>query len=350
MRFFSWQALSIGIAFVGLAASIAIGLGILDRQARQLSFRFLSVDELTLAPTVEGLKGTFTYQGADVAHLWKVDSRITNTGDTTVVGDGAQTGLLRPELIAEFPESFNVVNAQITRSDIGPVELMFTGSKLSLIFEQWRKSESVEVILFVTSSSPAAVQDLILSFPGRQLIDGEILFIPLAEIADPQRSYLEKLPRPVVVLARVAGLTFSILLAIIFVAGAATLIGGYLSWVRWRKYEPRFRDELREYIQGKGGVSAKARTWYAGHINELVRHASTLSDSDSASSIRFVAAIEDQDAPSGWDFREFFDSFEFEPEPVSIPANSFLANAIGSLAFSVAALAILLAAAAFWPL
>ena len=138
---------------VGLIIAAA-GLYIqLRPQVTEMHIEFLSAEELTLAPTLSGLVGSYTYLGTEVEHLWRIQSIWTNSGDTTLIGSGPSANILGEGIILPFPAGTRILDVQVDVDE--PVVTLSTvdSNKIQASFAQWRSSEILTADFLVSADA-----------------------------------------------------------------------------------------------------------------------------------------------------------------------------------------------------
>lgn len=246
-RIFSDQRVTAILTAVSIVVASAFGLIMLQSPTTELTAQVLSGDELTLSPKVSGLVGHYTYDGKDVEHLWKMRVNFVNTGDRTLVGMGPSCNVLYEELQFEFPPETRVLKTEIELDRVGTTVTIYEENKVKIEFEQWRKGENLIGSFFVASDVPDGHVPLPTA-AARQVIDGGVYVQNLLEQEEPpSTTYLDTLPRPVMLIIILITLAFSAIM--IFLGGVLLFaVPQYIRWVQWKA---RYFEEFEEYIMNK---------------------------------------------------------------------------------------------------
>ncbi|HEX8634157.1 MAG TPA: hypothetical protein VF703_08415 [Pyrinomonadaceae bacterium] len=180
------------LALISLIVAITFGVLQFRPKTREITCS-VSSTELTSVSQVPGLSSAFTYQGINVAHLWKIDMYLVNSGNETLIGAGHHTSLLRDGLQFNFPESTKILNSEIYGSDFAAKAESVSPNTFLIKFEQWRSGEQIGISLYATSemnqSSP-----LIPYLETRDVVDGNVIIRSVGTATNESISGVNKLP------------------------------------------------------------------------------------------------------------------------------------------------------------
>ncbi|MBT7190237.1 MAG: hypothetical protein HN916_08595 [Anaerolineae bacterium] len=245
----SWKLFERVGVIIALVASLATVVGLLLQvrsEKRMIEMQIVSADQLTRLPSVNGLDGEFTYNGIPVTDLWRLKIQFVNSGDETLIGEGASSSLITDVIPVIFPPTVNILNASseadsfysLTQSDKNIIEISFS---------QWRPTESFETIVYISSN------EVLDSFPvptvkKRPIINGNIKIIDftIQNETQPQPA-INHIPPPFAFIGKVLGG----LLASLIGAGSLgfLIIAAPISYARAKLWKYKYMDDFKEYLK-----------------------------------------------------------------------------------------------------
>lgn len=165
-----------------IAAVTAIATFIISIKAPKLEaeMRVLEIDELTSLPEVEGLDSSFVYRGVSVDNLWRLNTRLINTGNATIIGTGSKKSL-HEDVKITFPKDIQILDFVITDSSFNHKLEQLSENTIQLSFIQWRKGEIIDIVFYLSSESDLENTPLP-KIHKRPIIDGDIWVKNYAEI------------------------------------------------------------------------------------------------------------------------------------------------------------------------
>lgn len=254
----------LGLIFAVVASlSTVVGLAIQMRsENRSVEIQVASADHLTELPSVGGLEGDFTYNGVPVTDLWRLRLILSNSGNTSLVGEGSNSMLLADDIEIALPEDSTLLDVSPATGEF--YDLIQTAeNRLSLRFTQWRPGEEFHVVAHLATDPPVDTPPLP-SVPGRPIIDGEVLMTDRASAGShTPRRVIDYLPAPVALTGKILGgvLVAPIGIAALILSAAAPI--SYLKSIAWkilhRKALAAHLDSLE--IEGKEREELRKRPW-----------------------------------------------------------------------------------------
>jgi hypothetical protein len=233
-----WNRFTQLAAVLGLLASIAAVISVafqLRSESRVIELQFVSADQLTSLPNVDGLKGEFFYRDVNVTDLWRLKIRFVNNGDVTLIGEGRASSLLQGSIPIQFPSDIFILDTSEKSGEFYVINQK-SPNQIELTFSQWRPKEEFETILYVTSST-VLKSPPIPTVPGRPIIDGDVIVHALSEktVSD-SKPLLDKLPNPIALIGRVLGIIFALFIfGIVFYIAIYLFPTEYIKAVSWKR-------------------------------------------------------------------------------------------------------------------
>lgn len=233
---------------IALVASLATVIGLLLQirsEKRFIELQIVSADQLTRLPSVNGLNGQFTYNNIPVTDLWRLRIQFINSGDATLIGEGAASSLMTRTIPISFPSSVTILNAS---SETGSFyNLTQSGpNTIEIGFSQWRPGEAFETIIYLSSKSVLTSPPMP-TVATRPIIGGDIRMVDLTakNVRQPQAA-IDYLPPPLALVGKILGgmigLTFG-LVAFIWLVIVSPI--GYVRAQVWKiKYSDAFQKHL----------------------------------------------------------------------------------------------------------
>ncbi|HNE06499.1 MAG TPA: hypothetical protein PLT08_18365 [Anaerolineales bacterium] len=207
-----WNTVTQLATFLGLIASIAAVISVIVQvksESRLLEIQIVSADQLTSLPNVDGLKGEFSYKDVSVSDLWRLKLQIVNSGDVTLIGEGQTSSLLHGSIPIQFPSGVVILDVSEKVGEFYVINQK-TPDQIEITFSQWRPKEALETVIYITSdtvlkSAPTP------TISGRPIIDGNIIVLePSSQGNLGQQPFLDKLPSPLPITARILGVIFTV--------------------------------------------------------------------------------------------------------------------------------------------
>jgi len=159
------------IAGVVLAFLSFVGLCITLYENRNkptiLEIKTISEIELTRPLNVEHLSSSYLYDSIPVEHLWQSSFVITNTGETTLYGEGFEEKNIKGKsLLIHLKNCDNLLSIESVE---GNTDVFLLNG--SLYFSQWRPNEYVEIK--VLADGPRAPE---LQVNERDIKEGNVIY------------------------------------------------------------------------------------------------------------------------------------------------------------------------------
>lgn len=247
--FFTWQRVQRIAVPLGVIASLATVLTLwIQIQSRTpgAEVQVLSVERLTTPLDVEGLVGTYSYNGQPVRDVWKLRLRFLNTGDATLVTEGPRQNVMPGSLSLAFPAGSRVLQHSL-ENETFPSSLSVGVDRLFLHFSQWRIGEEATYSVYLGHDQ--LVDEAPLPRPiGREIIDGDLIVrsLPTGGAAQP-RTQLDGLPRPVPTIGRSIGIALAGIAAVTFFV--MFLVVAPLEVLRLQIWRRRHGGAFEKYLE-----------------------------------------------------------------------------------------------------
>ena len=228
----------------------AITLALRFRQARpEVEASVVSAEMLPLPPSasVPDLTIAVTLHGQPVERLWILRIKLANTGDVTILAQGPRQNTIEHEMIFGFPNGFTILDVKKEKSTFA-CEVQNINSQLCFNFDQWRKGESSELLVILSTKKDNDERPNILTV-RRDLIDGDVVTkdVSLAPLKT-RKPLLDYLPSSIAKASRyfvlVPLLFFSIIVAIFSCLKDLFAFAAYRRW--WSVYGDEFRAKIQE--------------------------------------------------------------------------------------------------------
>jgi hypothetical protein len=160
------SAIAVAIAAISIFSQF-------NHRKPQITCEVLSSEQLAPLNTDELLEAKYIFEDKPVSYLWKIRTRLENTGRKTIVGEGQGSMLLHNHLSLDMPEGLSLIRVTKEHSDL-PIVSSNLSNSVQLSFSQWREGESA-LLSFYLSSTNSFPGDVLPNSAGRELIDGEIV-------------------------------------------------------------------------------------------------------------------------------------------------------------------------------
>jgi len=196
-----------GMVAVGASIATIITLALQVRTLKPgAELQILATERLTTLPSAPGLVSEYRYQGRVIADLWRINFRVVNVGDVTLLTDGPKANVLQGGILFSFPNNIRILQQDSIRSDFPhTLSVDSTRRNIELRFSQWRANESAIYSLYVEGFQRLNQPPLPIA-PERRVVDGDISIVRFSGFAPRERkSLLYRLPAPVSLAGRIMG-------------------------------------------------------------------------------------------------------------------------------------------------
>jgi hypothetical protein len=257
-------------AIAGVAGLVAVAIAVLQLLQMRPPQRVItclvpSSSELTAVARSPDLSAAFTFRGKNVEHLWKVTLDCTNTGDSTIVGEGQGKNILQDSILLSFPENTSILASEVDSkdpTDLPVIPSVIPPNTVSLTFSQWRKNERVVLSYYV--ETPANVPRVTPRSTRRDILDGFVSVSEVRgtdEVANDTRWISPRLPPNLRALVDGVGRSFAAVLGALVLLISVFVTVESVQYFLWRRSnQSKFREFLGTLPESK--ISASDRQKY----------------------------------------------------------------------------------------
>lgn len=155
-------------------------------KSTMLEIKTINEIELTRPLNVERLSSIYWYDSIPVEHLWQSSYVITNTGETTLYGEGFENKNIKGEALPlQLKNCDNLLSIEKVEGNTDAVL-----QNMSLYFSQWRPNEFIE--LRIITDGPKAPELLI---NERDIMEGEVIYTQYSPEEKPVvKRWIDHLP------------------------------------------------------------------------------------------------------------------------------------------------------------
>jgi len=125
--------------------------------------------ELTQFPEHPSLVGSFSFDGEPVKHLYRIRIQLMNTGNSTILGEGAHKMIVGETLPIYFPEGSTILDLNCNDPSGLTQGVSYDGGTLLVAFKQWRPQESLSLRVYV--SNPLNPSDMLMPYVDEREIE-----------------------------------------------------------------------------------------------------------------------------------------------------------------------------------
>lgn len=175
----------------------------------KLQAAVVNVEHVSSRTEIPDVRISLAFKDQSVSDLWLCRVRLQNTGGTTLYSTGSRPNTQSPVVIS-VPEEYEIL--KIEEKGIDPKDSGFEAHitqkkddkgildkhQLEVIFEQWRKGEAIEAVLYLAGSGEHLDRPKLIP-KGRPILDGDVVPVDLSSAAAPEvkwRSGLDILAGP----------------------------------------------------------------------------------------------------------------------------------------------------------
>jgi hypothetical protein len=197
------------VAFLGAVFPIIQGFRDYRPPVPKLQAAVVNVEHVSARTEIPGVKISLAFKDQSVPDLWLCRVRLQNVGGITLSTTGSKPNTQNPILIA-VPQNYEIL--QIEPKGIDPKDSGFEAQirqsqdskgvadkhQFEVIFEQWRKGEAIEAVLYLSGSGEHLDRPKLVP-KGRPILDGDVVPIDISSVASPEikgRSFLDRLTGP----------------------------------------------------------------------------------------------------------------------------------------------------------
>lgn len=210
----------------------------------EIKVSVLAQDKVTDFGNIDGLIASYSFNGVAIQDLWKFRVRFQNVGDSTIIGQGGKSNLLKDAIEFAFPKGYRIIDLNEFKDGVRATVQSYDERFFKINFEQWRSEELLDVDLFLeqvdsTESTPTII------LASRSLIDGKFTISHDSSFDVVKRKSLLNLPTPLVELASQfvrwsKVLLFALLVYIVIVAP--------LDCFKYYKWKKEFKHDYDSHI------------------------------------------------------------------------------------------------------
>jgi len=206
------KLVSIVAGALGLVATVfAIIQGFRDYRPAvpKLQAAMVNVEHVSSRTEIPDVKISLAFKDQSVSDLWLCRVRFQNIGGPTLYATGSRPNTQSPLLIS-VPEKYEIL--KIEPKGIDPKDSGFEAQirqkkddkgvldkhQLEVAFEQWRKGEAIEAVLYLAGSDDHLDRPKLIP-KGRPILDGDVVPVDLSTVASPEakgRFKLDEIANP----------------------------------------------------------------------------------------------------------------------------------------------------------
>jgi hypothetical protein len=200
---------------VSIGGFLAAVFGIIQgvRESRppipKLQAALVNVEHVSARTEIPDVKISLAFKDQPVPDLWLCRVRFQNIGGITLYTTGSRPNTQNP-IVISVPQNYEIL--QIEPKGIDPQYSGFEAQvrqsqdskgvadkhQLEVTFEQWRKGEAIEAVLYLAGSGEHLDRPKLIP-KGRPILDGDVVPADLSTVAAPEvkgRSALDRLTGP----------------------------------------------------------------------------------------------------------------------------------------------------------
>lgn len=162
----------------------------------KLQAAVVNVEHVSSRTEIPDVKISLAFKDQSVSDLWLCRVRFQNIGGITLYTTGSKPNTQNPIVIA-VPQSYEIL--QIEPKGIDPKDSGFEAQirqsqdgkgvadkhQLELTFEQWRKGEAIEAVLYLAGSGEHLDRPKLIP-KGRPILDGDVVPMDLSTVVSPE--------------------------------------------------------------------------------------------------------------------------------------------------------------------
>jgi len=237
-----FKAITSVVVFLSAVAAIWSWWRGLERKP-EIEVAISTLERLPPQSQIPDLKLSVSFRNQTVDELWIMRCKVKNSGDVTLLADGPKKNIQSSSISLGITHGFTVLDVRHENANF-PCEISGSPEGLSLSFGQWRKTEWVDLLLYL-SGTKGTTNRPSLRQPRRELIDGDIVVHDYSEVVPhPKQPLLNNLP---------PFFTFSLRLIGVIVLGVSAIAVFSLLVITWRDYF-RLKGWNKEHLE-------KFRAW-----------------------------------------------------------------------------------------
>lgn len=164
-----WSILPVVISVLSIGVAIFFGLYSNREKPTIVQIQKICDVELTRPLPFDGLTSSYMYKDSiPVEHLWQSTFMVTNTGETTIFGEGFATKSIKGDALRLSIKNCNSLLAMDIEDSLGD----FSIHNSQLKFSQWQPRENIKVTIL--SDGPTAPQ---LTINEKDICNAEVVYI-----------------------------------------------------------------------------------------------------------------------------------------------------------------------------
>lgn len=249
------------VAAFGLILGISTAsLGVLQYyyskpKKRELTLRVISAEELTKFGEAPYLEGNFTYYGAEVERLWRVETSVFNSGSSNLIGKGVNKHLVEDSARFKFREGIKILESTIKRNEPNADVTKSLDRYFFVRFTQWRSKEELLISFLVSGKKQTNLLPIIEAVDDREIVGGQIVVECPAFVAEEEKvkgSFIEYLPRPLVIVLKVINTIVAVGFSVIIFVLFGSTLSDYGKIRRFNDWEKLYGDLYEAHISKLG--------------------------------------------------------------------------------------------------
>lgn len=182
-----WPILSVVIGVLGVGVAIFVGWYSNREKPTIVQIQKVCDVELTRPLPFDGLTSSYMYKDSiPVEHLWQSTFMITNTGETTILGEGFATKSIKGDALNLSIKNCNSLLAMNIDDSVSD----FSIHNSQLKFSQWQPQENIKVTIL--SDGPTAPQ---LTINEKDICNAEVVYIADSIQIAVKSRLMDRLPR-----------------------------------------------------------------------------------------------------------------------------------------------------------
>lgn len=224
-----------------------------SKEKPQIEIKSITADKLTDLPEVEGLKAQYFFKDSLVQSLWKLNYKVSNSGNEIVIGEGNKKNIIRKGLSFKLNGNYRILDFSIKNRSF-PFDSKIVDSMLVLNFLQWKPDEGFELSLYVEQLENNGFPKFELN--EREIIGGKVVYSTLYDNRDSIMPLFEYMPRTIQSILRWVGyVVFGVLLIVLPVVWVSDLIKR-LKYKKWKRIDYWLYREWIDKLVKDGIIAA----------------------------------------------------------------------------------------------